>query len=68
MSLQCQYVVGLHRDENPTKYRCRHNIAFPLKLHANRVCSVPENIRKYRGREQISPKPTLTFLLLLFMS
>ena len=30
MSLQCQYVVDLHRDENPVKNRCRHNIACPL--------------------------------------
>ena len=26
MSLQSQYVVGLNRDQNPTKNRCRHNI------------------------------------------
>ena len=30
MSLQCRYEVGLHRDENPTKNRCRHNIACSL--------------------------------------
>ena len=30
MSPQCQYVIGLHRDENPTKDRYRHNIACPL--------------------------------------
>ena len=30
MSLQSHYVIGLHRDENPTKNRCRHNIACPL--------------------------------------
>ena len=30
MSLQYQYVVGLHRDENPTKNHCRPNIACPL--------------------------------------
>ena len=30
MSLQSQYVIGLHRDENPTKSRCCHNIVCPL--------------------------------------
>ena len=27
MSLQSQYVIGLYRDVNPAKNRCRHNIA-----------------------------------------
>ena len=30
ISFQCQYVIGLHRDENPIKNRCRHNIEGPL--------------------------------------
>ena len=30
MSLQCQYVIGLHRDENPTKSRSYHDIACTL--------------------------------------
>ena len=30
MSLQSQYIIGLHRDENPTKNRSRHNIACLL--------------------------------------
>ena len=29
MSLQCQYVIGLYHDENPTKNWCRYNIVFP---------------------------------------
>ena len=30
ISLQFQYVIGLHCDKNPTKNRCRHKIACPL--------------------------------------
>ena len=30
MSLQCQYVVGLHRDGNSIKNRYHQNIACPL--------------------------------------
>ena len=30
MPLQCQFAVGLQCDENLTKNRCHHNIAFPL--------------------------------------
>ena len=30
MSPQSQYVIGLYRDVNPTKNRCRHNIRCPL--------------------------------------
>ena len=30
MSPQSQYVIGLYRDVNPTKNRCRHNIGCPL--------------------------------------
>ena len=30
MSLQSQYVIGLHRDKNPTKNRCRHNVGCSL--------------------------------------
>ena len=30
MSLRSQYVIGLYRDVNPTKNRCRLNIACPL--------------------------------------
>ena len=33
MSLQSQYVIDLHRDENSTKNRCRHNIAYPLSKY-----------------------------------
>ena len=32
MSLQSQYVIDLYRDVNPTKNRCRHDIAYPLGL------------------------------------
>ena len=39
MSLQCQYVVGLHRDENPTKKRCRHNISCQLGKKARCTCT-----------------------------
>ena len=31
MSLQCQYVIGPHHDENLTKNRCRHDIGCPLR-------------------------------------
>ena len=30
MQPQTQYVIGLYRDVNPTKNRCRHNIGCPL--------------------------------------
>ena len=30
MSLQSQYVIGLYRDVNPAKNRCRPNMACPL--------------------------------------
>ena len=39
LSLQCQYVIGLYRDENPTKNRCRHNIACPLGRLRCEICS-----------------------------
>ena len=32
MSLESQYVIGLYRDVNPTKKRCRHNIGCPLSI------------------------------------
>ena len=32
ISFKCQYVIGLHRYENPTKNWCRHNVACPLGL------------------------------------
>ena len=31
MSLQSQYVIGLYRDESPTKNRCRYDIACQWK-------------------------------------
>ena len=52
MSLQCKCVMGLHRDENSTKCRCRHNITYLLGLIMNflskqnrssRVLSPPES-------------------------
>ena len=30
MSPQSQYVIGLYRDVNPTKNRCRYDIGCPL--------------------------------------
>ena len=37
MSLRSQYVIGLYRDVNPIKNRCRPKIACPLgKVHRNK--------------------------------
>ena len=46
MSLQSQYIIGLNSDVNPTKNRCRHNIACPLGtdvIHETRTQQVNVN-------------------------
>ena len=44
MSIQSQYLIGLHRDENPTKNRCRHNIACPLGNEFAENTEIPEKL------------------------
>ena len=51
VSLQCQYVIGLHHGENPIKIRCHHNIACPLgrgsKIFLVGILSVQNFFRRY---------------------
>ena len=39
MSLQCQCVIDLHRDENPTKTRCRYNTVCPASKQNSKSCN-----------------------------
>ena len=47
MSLQCQCVIGLHRDEYATKNRCRYNVACPLgHVNEKKVVSIAEKFKR----------------------
>ena len=64
MSPQSQYVIGLYRDVNPTKNRCRYNIACPLGYgkNANEKCFCYSNESKftnYEVRASLKNTPTL---------
>ena len=54
MSVQSQYVIGLYCDGNPTKNRCRHNIACPLGGDESANCVYSENNSFVLIRSQIT--------------
>ena len=47
MSLQCQCIIGLHRDEYATKNRCRYNVACSLgHVNEKKVVSIAEKFKR----------------------
>ena len=55
MSVQCKYIIGLHRDKNPIIIGCRHNIACPLgwcpeimngSVNVYQICNNPNCCKK----------------------
>ena len=55
MSVQCKYIIGLHRDKNPIIIGCHHNIACPLgccpeimngSVNVYQICNNPNCCKK----------------------
>ena len=55
MSLQSQYAVGLHCDENPTKNRFHHNIICPqyhMLYQLINFCSISKGNEINKGKDK----------------
>ena len=69
MSLRSQYVIGLYRDINPTKSRCRPNIACPLgrerafkwKMSFNLDPTKPAQEKVFSRKLKTVLHPSITF-------